>query len=503
MNPVTMRRTLITCAAFLALGGVGPTSSLASSHREAPLLTEMPKVDSTDLYVFNSYEAGREGYVTIIANYQPFQLPFGGPNFYTLDPDALYEIHVDNTGDGKEDITFQFRFQNTLKNLSVPVGGKNIPVPLMNIGPISGPTPPTLNVAETYTLDIVRGNRRSGSRQPVASTGGGSFTKPTDNIGQKSIPSYEAYARSFIHSFTMPGCDAGQGRVFVGQRKEPFFVNISEIFDLLNLNPVGPIEAKRNNLKDFNVTSFALEIPASCLCRDGQNKVIGVWQTSSLRQGRILRPRPTFDNPTVEGGAWTQVSRLGMPLVNELVIGLPDKDQFNASKPVDDIQFADYVTNPSLPILIQTLFPSVTAPNQFPRTDLVAVFLTGVPNVNQVSLNPIPSEMIRLNTSIPATPVARQNFLGAALCFVNGTLTLTNPGCDPAGFPNGRRPGDDVVDIELRVAMGYLLPTGAPSGQLPFTDQVGGDADLFDTQFPYVRAPIPGSPQTVTSPVNQ
>ena len=468
-------------------------TAVASSHREAPLITEMPKVDGTDWYMFNSYEPGREAYVTMIANYQPLQAPYGGPNYFLMDPEALYEFHIDNTGDGKEDLTFQFRFKNTLKDLTVPSGGKTISIPLINIGPISGPNPQTLNIAEIFTLDIVRGGRRSGNRQSVTNAG----TKPTDNIGEKSIPNYETYARSFIHDITIPGCDAGQGRVFVGQRKEPFFVNLGEVFDLINLNPLGSPSAKRNILDDVNVTSLILEVPKSCLLRNASSPVIGGWTTSSLRQARILRPQPTFANPTNEGGAWTQVSRLGMPLVNELVIGLKDKDRFNASKPENDMQFADYVTNPSLPVLIETLFPAAKAPTQFPRTDLIAAFLTGVQDVNQISTSPTPSEMLRLNTGIPATPAATQNNLGAALCFVNGVLTLTNSGCDPAGFPNGRRPGDDIVDITLRVAMGYLLPlTVAPAGQLPFTDQATGSAALFDTRFPYLKAPLPGSPQS-------
>ena len=480
-------------AAGTLLWSLPLTTAVASSHREAPLITEMPKVDGTDWYMFNSYEPGREAYVTMIANYLPLQAPYGGPNYFFMDPDALYEFHIDNTGDGKEDLTFQFRFKNTLKDLTVVAGGKPISVPLINIGAISGADSPSLNIAETYTLDIVRGGRRSGNRQPVTNAG---LTKPTDNIGAKSILNYESYARSFIHDVSIPGCDGGQGRVFVGQRREPFFVNLGEVFDLINLDPLGSPSAKRNILDDVNVTSLILEVPKSCLVRNASSPVIGGWTTSSLRQARILRPQPTFAKPTNEGGAWTQVSRLGMPLVNELVIGLKDKDRFNASKPENDAQFADYVTNPSLPVLIETLFPSATAPTQFPRTDLVAAFLTGVQNVNQISTSPTPSEMMRLNTGIPATPAAQQNNLGAALCFVNGVLTLTNTGCDPAGFPNGRRPGDDVVDITLRVAMGYLLPPAvAPAGQLPFTDQATGSAAMFDTQFPYLKAPLPGSPQ--------
>ena len=476
-------------------------TTMASSHREAPLITEMPKVDGTDFYMFRSYESGRDAYVTFIANWLPLQDAYGGPNYFHLDPNALYEINVDNNGDAKEDLTFQFRFKNTLQNLAVTVGGQSVPVPLLNIGPISAGNLQNLNIVETYTLDVTRNGRRAGGRQSITAPGPNGFSKPTDNIGNKSIPGYAAFATAHINNITIPGCDGGQGKVFVGQRKESFYVNLGEVFDLINLNPLGSPNAKPNILDDKNITSFIIEVPIACLTRNADSPVIGAWMTSSLRQARVLLPKPTFDRPTIEGGAWTQVSRLGMPLVNEVVIGLPDKDKFNASKPEDDAQFLTYVTNPSLPALVQALFPSAVAPTQFPRADLVAVFLTGVQGVNQITTNPTPGEMLRLNTSIPAMPAAQQNVLGAALCFVYGTLILTNPGCDPAGFPNGRRPIDDVVDITLRVAMGYLLPAAvAPAGQLPFTDQTRISVSSFTERFPYLRDPIPGSPQSANQP---
>ena len=225
----------------------------------------------------------------------------------------------------------------------------------------------------------------------------------------------------------------------------------------------------------------------------GTSDVVGAWTTASLRQARVLNQRASYKLPAFQGGAWTQVSRLGAPLVNEVVIGLKDKNRFNSSEPKEDAQFADYVTNPTLPALIEVLFGAagVVAPTKFPRTDLVAAFLTGVDGVNK---NGSVAEMLRLNTALPPTPAGQQTTLGAALCFVNGALTLTNPGCDPAGFPNGRRPGDDVVDIALRVAMGYLLPAAdAPSGQLGFTDAVLQADSQFDAVFPYLKTPLPGA----------
>jgi hypothetical protein len=228
-----------------------------------------------------------------------------------------------------------------------------------------------------------------------------------------------------------------------------------------------------------------------------------------MRQARVLNPGATYTVPSVEGGAWTQVSRLGAPLVNEVVIGLPDKDRWNASEPKDDAQFARYVTNPTLPAVIDVLFGPGLAPQLFPRADLVEAFLTGVPGVNAFPTTdagppPATCEELRLNTAIAPTAAATQNYLGAAGCFVDGTLTTTNnAACDPAGFPNGRRPGDDVVDIALDVMEGYLLGTSktigtttqkaAPAAGIPFTDAVQQMASQFDVTFPYLKTPTSGA----------
>lgn len=497
-------------AALSVATALGATGALASSHREAPFITELPKVDATDFYMFRSYEPGRDAYVTLIANYLPLQDAYGGPNYFTLDPDALYEIHIDNSGDAVEDVTFQFRFNNTLAangngatlNIGTGAQQKSVAVPLFNVGPITAANRDSLNVQESFTLKVVRGNRRTGTAADVTNaTGGGTtFLKPTDYIGTKTFgdaAAYAAYASQHIYSVNIPGC-TGQAKVFVGQRKEPFAVNLGPIFDLVNA-PASVIadgtkrDAVPNPLDRKNVTTLALEVPIACL-RTAEKPVIGGWTTASLRQARALNPKATFTTPAREGGAWTQVSRLGMPLVNEVVIGLKDKNRFNASEPKDDGQFADYVTHPTLPALLEVLFKDdgVKAPTVFPRADLVAAFLTGVTGVNA---NGSTAEMQRLNVELPAKASGAQNNLGAAACFVNGQLDTNNAGCDPAGFPNGRRPGDDVVDIALRVSMGYLLAndTQAPSRNIPFHDAVLQDASQFDTAFPYLRTPNPGA----------
>ena len=490
---------VVKTAVALAVASVA-CPGWSSSHREAPFTAMNPTVDATDLYMFRSYEQGRSGFVTILANYIPFQDPQGGPNFYMFNPDALYEIHIDNNGDGAEDLTFQFQFNNQSKGTTLPVGGKSVKIPLINSGPISGVNPASLNVRETYTINLVRGDRRSGPRSSVTNASGGSatFDKPVDNIGDKTFggtTGYATYANQHVYNVAIPGC-ATPGKVFVGQRKEPFYIAVGKIFDLINLNPLGPeVGGNNNDLEGKNVSTLAMELPISCLTA-GADPVIGAFTTASLRQGRLLNPSPPqgLGKTTVGGGAWAQVSRLGNPLVNEVVIGLDDKDRFNASKPRDDAaKFADYVTNPVLPALIQTLFPSAVAPTNFPRTDLLTVFLTGIKGLNQPT-TVTPAEMMRLNTSIPATPMGSQNPLGVAAG-------------DNAGYPNGRRPADDVTDLSLRVAMGALCvltgandtlqvgcrPSDAPAGGLALTDGVRKTAANYFGVFPYLTTPLPGN----------
>lgn len=454
---------LAAAVACLVTGG----AALASSHREAPLITKSPKVDATDLYMFRSYETGREDTVTFLANYQPLQHPYGGPNYFLLDPEAVYAIHIDNDGDALAEITYEFRFDNDYQDLEIPVNGTSVAVPLSNIGPFSGVARAgnagPRNVVETFSLTSIRngGAPTLATSRSRFGAGGTRFAKPFDNIGEKSIPNYAAYANQHVQLVALPGC-ASVGRVFVGQRNDGFAVNLGKVFDLINLNPVGDPAAEESTISDQNVTTLALEVPISCLTAD--STIIGAWTTASLPVN----------------GQQRQVSRLSAPLINEVIIGLPDKDTFNASQPSGDAQFATYVTNPTLPELIEILFPIVQAPNLFPRTDLVAAFLTGLDGLNRPA-NVVASEMMRLNTSIAPRPAAAQSNLGVL-------------GGDTAGFPNGRRPGDDVVDIELRVAMGVLLTAEeAPSGQLPYNDGVTVKGTDFQSRFPYLNTPLPGA----------
>lgn len=454
-------------AAFLAAS----VMVTASSHREAPLITSSPKLDCSDFYMFGSYEPGRSNYVTFVANYLPLQDAYGGPNYFQLDPNAVYEIHVDNSGDAVEDLTFQFKFTNTFKPVGLSVGSgdntRSLDVPVLAVGQITAADQSALLVDQTYTLNLIRGARRSGTVTPITNAANGStnFTKPQDYVGTKTFPNYDAYADAYIYEIVLPGTDK-RGKLFVGQRKDPFVVNLGETFDLINIStsPLGPEDANRDSLRYKNVTALVLELPKEFLV--GTNgPIIGAWTTASKN----------------EGGTLTQVSRLSMPLVNEVVIGVKDKDKFNASEPKNDLQFVDYVTHPTLPAIIELLYSSagVRAPISFPRTDLVSVFATGVTGLNE---NGSVGEMQRLNTSIGAVSRDDQKNMGV----LAGDL---------AGFPNGRRPGDDVVDMALRVVMGALLPaTNAPSGTLPFTDGATVNASFFLNRFPYLTTPVKGSP---------
>ena len=542
MNKIITHRLKASTKYLGLLSILSASVAWSSSHREAPYITNFPKLDGTDFYVFNSYEPGKEDYVTLLANYQPVQAAYGGPNYFTLDSNALYEIHIDNDGDAKEDISYQFTFFNEVPDsgvLTLPIGmgenQKEISAVLRNVGGISTDGAPGLNLVESYAVRMAVNGRNSGQGSFLEDTvtGGQKFGKPFDYSGAKTfggMGNYNTYANSFIHQVEIPGCDTS-GQVFVGQRLEGFKIALGEVFDLVNFVPVEGDSAPgagdgagfpggvtqdpgRNVLDKSNVTTIALEIPKSCLVGDG-NGVIGAWTTSSVKRVKAINPNPTLENQEFGLGSFTQVSRLGQVLVNELFIGFDDKDKFNASEPKNDGQFADYVTHPVFPAIVNLLFKdavnstlgtSITdlAPTNIPRIDLVTGFLTGFPGVNQLD-TVTPSEMARLNTNIAATPRNEQNYLGLAAG-------------DLAGFPNGRRPGDDTVDIALRVAMGALChdlplgdngslvnlglcdPSDAPIGNVPLTDGAPLSALDFNNSFPYLLRPYAGSPNNAAIP---
>jgi hypothetical protein len=450
----------LALAAMLGVSSVfnlGALPSNASSHREAPLISQDPAADGTDLYAFVSPDDPDT--VTLVAAYYPMQDPAGFPNYYRFGDDVTYRINIDNNGDAVEDIFYQWNFSTEIANPNSF---------LYQSGPIESLDSENLNVRQTYTLSEGRG----GALTEIAS---GLMTPPS-NIGPKSTPDYEALASEAIF-------EVGDGlKVFAGQRDDPFWVDLGGVGDLLTIRELpGNAGGGVDDLAGLNVQALVIQVPVEQLTRDGEapadaedaNAVIGVWTTALRPSTKVLWPG-TFE----DSGPLVQVSRLGMPLVNEVVAPLGAKDLFNSSHPGNDAQFLGAVTDPELAKLLNLLYgDALVAVPESERDDLVTVFLTGVPGLNQPA-NVTPSEMLRLNMAIP--PAEEENPLGV----IAG---------DNAGFPNGRRLADEVVDIELRVAAGFLLgeefQNGA-NGQLG--DGVPTNDVPFLAEFPYVGTPHQG-----------
>jgi hypothetical protein len=403
-----------------------------SSHREAPAIAKDPVADSTDLYAFVSPDA--PGTVTLIANYIPLEGPDGGPNFFEFGDDVLYAIYIYNNGDAKPDVTYRFRFQTQIKNPSTF---------LYNTGPIGSIDSPNWNRPQFYTVTRVAGG--------VEETIGTHLACPPCNVGPRSTPSYANLANSGIH-----GLSGGHGKVFAGQRQEGFYVDLGSIFDLGALRPFQnlhliplPAALGVNGTKNLNVHTIALQVPMADLARDGST-VIGVWTAAYRRQARIIASADDGDAQGVESGPWVQVSRLGNPLFNEVIVPMSKKDLWNSLPPSADAQFADFVKQPELARLLPVLYPGVF-PNlagvTASRDDLVAILLTGIPSGIipgfQNFTGTTPADMLRLNMAIP--PATSPKILGLV-------------GGDPAGYPNGRRVADDVVTIELRAVAGATYP---------------------------------------------
>jgi hypothetical protein len=448
------------------------SSGTASSHREAPLISQDPMADNTDLYAFRSPD--RPDTVTIIANYIPLESPAGGPNFPAFDDSVLYEIHVDNDGDSEEDLTYQFRFRTETRNPDTF---------LYNTGPIASLDDPNWNRRQTYSVTLVRhGHDRSdrGERSSRDELLGSKLATPPDNIGPRSTPNYEGLAAAAVHTIR------GGVKVFAGQRDDPFFVDLGSVFDLAGLRPFNPAhllplpaEAGRDGVARYNTHSIALQIPLSQLVAGEKQPTVGIYASASRPAVRVLRS----DGDADDFGAYVQVSRLGAPLINEVVIPLGRKDAWNRSDPRNDARFAGFYTRPEVSRLETLLYGGVLAPiDDTDRADLVAVLLTGVKGLNFTG--PRKADLLRLNTSIP--PAAAPS----RLAVLDGDL---------AGFPNGRRLADDVVDIELRAfAQGYGpflegllgLPNKSPNNLLG--DGVDANDRPFLETFPYVGTPHQG-----------
>lgn len=443
-------------AGFALAAGVLSTTGSASSHREAPLISQDPLADNTDVYAFVS--PANPDKVTLISNFIPLQLPSSGPNFWKFDDNVLYEIMVDNDGDAVEDVTFQFRFRTETRNPDTFLYNTNV---------ITSIDDADWNVRQFYSVTRFDGPRRHGRGQLL----GENIPSPPVNVGARSIPDYASVAAQAVR--TLPGGIT----VFAGQRDEGFYVNLG-VFDLLGVPPAD------NNTPDstagLNVHSIAIEVPMTALTRNGSrpiasndpNAVIGVWSTAS-------RPSVTVRNGLSEqlNNHFVQVSRLGQPLVNEVVIPLRLKDAFNSIPPTQDGVALPVVLDPEVPRLLQALFGVQSPPA--PRQDLVTIFLTGIPGLNQPA-NVKASEMLRLNVAIP--PSATPHRLGV----LAGDL---------AGFPNGRRVGDDVTDIAIRAMAGAtpLTPAFNMGINAQLGDGVMGNDKPYLQSFPYLAHPHSGN----------
>ena len=463
-----------------------------TSHREAPGISADPVADNTDLYAFVSPD--QPSTVTLISNFIPLQLPPGGPNFFSFGDNVLYTIYVDNDADALPDITYNFAFKTTVVNPDTF---------LYNVGPIGSLTDPNWNVRQTYTVTRIdkKGTHVLGSNLP----------SPPVNIGPRSTPNYANLANAAINTLS------DGSLVFAGQRGEGFPVDLGSIFDLLTLRPFESLSSITGPNMDFsqgvdttvnlNVHSIALQIPKTLLTSDGSNptnvldqtSVIGVWTTASRQEVTVKHGK---GGAPTHAGPWTQVSRLGNPLINEIFIPLGQKDYWNSQQPHNDKQFLQYYLSaqvPSLmPVLYPTALPAQTAtsgvPNgpMNPRSDLEAVLLTGLPaavlTVFQNYTGSTVADMLRLNMAVP--PATTPSRLGIVNNFPTGPADL-------AGFPNGRRPLDDVVDIYLQVAAGLIYPLinsafTPPAAAGLLSDGVNAPAVPFLTSFPYLPTPFDG-----------
>ena len=438
----------------VALGIVGASKPAdASSHREAPFIGGDPEADATDVYAFRSPD--RPDTVTLVANYVPLEVAAAGPNFYKFGEDVLYEINVDNDGDARDDLSFQFRFNDRINN------GNTF---LYNTGPITSLNDPNLNQEQFYSVSMLKGSDHDDSLREGQVIDKNLQVAPA-NVGPVSYPEgYRKVANDAIYSI------GGGVKVFAGPRDDPFFADLGGIFDLLQ-----GIEGE-DYLKDLNVHTMAVQVPISML-KGPKDSVIGVRTTSYRQSMSVLRPIGTPDSklndPRSTKGPWVQLSRLDMPLVNELVIPLKDKNRWNGSKPRFDSQFAKYVLDPEPARLIEAIL-GVNVPSP-PRNDLATIFLTGIPGLNKPA-GVEASSQLRLNMAIQ--PSDNPNRLGV----LRG---------DNAGFPNGRRLADDVVDIELQALAGGTPLT--PDFNNPPNNQLGDGVDAndvpFRNSFPYLADP--------------
>ena len=448
-------RKLSIGAALVAVAIAVPLS-IGSSHREAPNISLDPTADNTDTYAFTAKDA--PGALTVVANWIPGEVPANGPNFFRFDDRARYYIHIDNDGDGRPDVSYRFVFDSKVNPNSY----------LQAFPGVESINDPKLYQRQTY--DIIRetygGDGRKAKRiannLPVAPS----------YAGPKTFPDYNKVAGGAVRNL------AGGGKVFAGQRDDPFFVDLGAVFDAANLRAAtGNAGEGKDDLSGFSIHAIVLQVPESKVTKNGKsvsgadasNAVVGVWSTTERK--RIEVTNADFDSNKGSKGKWVQVSRLGVPLVNEVVIPAGDKDKFNRTRPHNDAaNYGKYVVEPELAKILNALF-DIGAP-ETDRTDIVQALLQGLPGLNQQTNNPLPVDTLKLNLGVP--PTENENRFGVI-------------GGDNAGFPNGRRLGDDVVDIELQVVAGFLKGNMVPLG-----DGVDRNDKAFVPFFPYLPGPTSG-----------
>ncbi len=478
MKRIALFGALLTAVLAAALvRGAGPDDGEASSHREAPVISEDPTADNTDVYAFVSPD--RPNTVTIVANYIPLEEPAGGPNFNQFADDVLYELKVDNNGDGREDVSYQFEFETKTRN------GDTF---LYNTGPIDTLSDPDWNRPQMYKVTRVTKQRTT--------VLGRNLPTPPVNIGPRSTANYGSLMQAAVRQLP------GGIKSFAGQSDDPFYVDLGSVFDLAGLRPfnpahVIPLDAENgvDGVGGFNTHAIVLQVPITQLTQDGKlhasderKAVIGVYATASRQKVQVI----DANGRRRDSGNWVQVSRLAEPLINEVVIPLRKKDRWNASDPSDDAAFASHYNSPELTRLANALYPVLDDAPETGRGDIAAILLTGVPGLNFTGSTQ--ADLIRLNTGIaPSAPVGAGNRLGVL-------------GGDFAGFPNGRRLEDDVTDIELRaLTCGYGTTVGPLIESLGFcagnanrspNNQLGDGVDAndrpFHTTFPYVPEPHQG-----------
>jgi len=447
--------------AGLAAVALAATIGVGSSHREAPLTSLDPATDDTDLYAFTARDA--PGALTVVANWLPFEDPGGGPNFYKFDPRARYYINIDNTGDGDYDVRYRFTFRTIAPNSA----GTGYVVALPPINSLNDPK------LERQRMTVVRERYNARGRRVASRVVGHNLPVAPSNIGKKTMPNYEALANQAIRPLI------GGGRVFAGQRDDPFFIPLDRVFDTVNLEGAGTGNQGGgiDTLAGYGVQSIVLQVPETRVTRGGgsvsgptaSNAVVGVWASADRRRLQVVN-NGSGRARAERRSAWVQVSRLGNPLINELVIPLALKDKYNRTQPSGDLaNFGKHVLAPFPAAALNILFN--LGIKETDRTDIVQALLTGIPGVTQIASDPAPADTLKINLGVP--PSATESRFGVI-------------GGDNAGFPNGRRLGDDVVDITLRVVGGYLVPENQGGKKLPLGDGVDRNDRDFLNVFPYV-----------------